>query len=328
MTLSIRIVTTDINMIQYVSTRVACTKHYVFFLTIYDTKPVKCVNRFSTSLIKNVAERRWMALATPGMLGARIREARIQRGLSQQELAEAIGFSRPAVNSWEHGRSEPSFETLQKIATVLGKPLTWFLGSEEGDKDLRHEVERKLRAEIFSGMGMKLLPVVGTIQAGIPLLAEQNIVEWLPVPRELADQADFIVKVQGDSMVGVNIHDGDYVLLRRVERQDQVKSGDIVAALVNGESTLKLLIYRGGRWYLEAANPAYDPLPVSEDVDIQVQGVFVALYTRRLAPRLPPPAGTAAPQTTEELIRELAEREGIDAAALRAFIQALRHKPG
>jgi repressor LexA len=99
------------------------------------------------------------------------------------------------------------------------------------------------------------VPVVGDIAAGAPILAEEHADEVLALPRELVGSGTvFGLRVRGESMVDAAICDGDVVVVRR---QDEAHSGEIVAAMIDGEATVKVLRRRDGHVYLEPRNPAY-----------------------------------------------------------------------
>jgi repressor LexA len=124
-----------------------------------------------------------------------------------------------------------------------------------------------------------VVPLLGRIAAGAPLLAEESIEEYLTVPVGFADGIDhFALRVRGDSMIGVGIMDGDVVVVRR---QDEADDGDIVAALLPGpaedEATVKRLRRRGSSPMLEPANPAMEPFPLGEG---RVLGKVVAVLRR------------------------------------------------
>lgn len=105
------------------------------------------------------------------------------------------------------------------------------------------------------------LPILGTIAAGEPLLAVENIEGELSVPRAMLGAADeaFLLRVRGDSMVGAHILPGDIVVIKRQQTAD---SGDLVAALIGDEATVKQLRLESGRAILMPANPAYQPIPM------------------------------------------------------------------
>jgi repressor LexA len=110
------------------------------------------------------------------------------------------------------------------------------------------------------------IPLVGKVAAGNPLLALQEYTEVIPVPEELAGTEDsFLVRVEGDSMLGDHILDGDYVL---VHPQNSADNGDIVIALLNREEVTVKRIHRNrDKITLQPSNPAYQPI-ITKDITI------------------------------------------------------------
>ncbi|MGR3875640.1 transcriptional repressor LexA [Streptomyces graminifolii] len=103
------------------------------------------------------------------------------------------------------------------------------------------------------------VPLVGRIAAGAPLLAEEMVEDVYPMPRQVVGDGDlFALTVAGDSMIGAAICDGDIVTVRR---QDSADHGDIVAALLDDEATVKVLRRQDGQVWLMPRNPAYEPIP-------------------------------------------------------------------
>ena len=102
------------------------------------------------------------------------------------------------------------------------------------------------------------VPVVGRIAAGGPILAEQEVEAVFPLPRDLVGEGDlFMLKVVGDSMIDAAICDGDWVVVRQ---QNTADNGDIVAALIDDEATVKTFKRRDGHVWLMPHNPAYAPI--------------------------------------------------------------------
>jgi len=106
------------------------------------------------------------------------------------------------------------------------------------------------------------VPVIGRIAAGGPVLAEQAVEDVFPLPRELVGSGTlFMLKVVGDSMVDAAIADGDWVVVRQ---QPNAENGDIVAAMIDGDATVKTFKRRDGHVWLLPHNPAYAPIPGDE----------------------------------------------------------------
>jgi repressor LexA len=106
------------------------------------------------------------------------------------------------------------------------------------------------------------VPVLGRIAAGGPILAEEAVEDVFPLPRELVGEGSlFLLKVVGESMVDAAICDGDWVVVRQ---QNVANNGDIVAAMIDGEATVKTFKRRGNQVWLMPHNPAFDPIPGNE----------------------------------------------------------------
>ncbi len=106
------------------------------------------------------------------------------------------------------------------------------------------------------------VPVVGRIAAGGPILAEERVEDVFPLPRTLVgDGTLFLLEVAGDSMIEAAICNGDYVVVRQ---QPTAENGEIVAAMIDGEATVKTLQRKDGRVWLLPHNPAYEPIDGSE----------------------------------------------------------------
>jgi repressor LexA len=117
--------------------------------------------------------------------------------------------------------------------------------------------------------------VVGRIAAGGPVLAEQAIEDVFPLPKEIVGEGSlFLLRVAGDSMVEAAITDRDWVVIRQ---QPTAENGDIVAAMIDGEATVKTFKRRDGHVWLLPHNPAYEPIPGD---DATVLGRVVAVLRR------------------------------------------------
>ena len=124
------------------------------------------------------------------------------------------------------------------------------------------------------------IPILGQVAAGRPLLAVENQEGELSIGSSLVGNGThFALRVQGDSMIGEGILDGDYVIVRQQEAADP---GEIVVALLGEEVTVKRLQKQGKRLILEAANDAYEPIPLTpQSLSVQILGVVVGVYRDR-----------------------------------------------
>lgn len=108
------------------------------------------------------------------------------------------------------------------------------------------------------------VPVLGRIAAGGPILAEEAVEDVFPLPRELVGEGSlFLLKVVGESMIDAAICDGDWVVVRQ---QNVADNGDIVAAMIDGEATVKTFKRARGQVWLMPHNPAFDPIPGNDAV--------------------------------------------------------------
>ena len=121
---------------------------------------------------------------------------------------------------------------------------------------------------------MVSVPIVGSVAAGEPILAQENIENYFPVPAEdMPANQSFLLRVKGDSMIRAGINSGDLVL---VEQRKNVKNGDIVVALIGDSATVKTFYKEKGHIRLQPENESMDPIIVDKDLDIlgKVFGVF------------------------------------------------------
>jgi len=141
---------------------------------------------------------------------------------------------------------------------------------------------RKARALITPVMKVRItdIPIYGQIPAGMSALTEQTIEGHVSLDARMANvsknRGTFALRVRGDSMIGAHILDGDIVIM---EENKDLHSGDIVAALIDGETTLKRYVMERGRPYLKAENPRYPNLIPARE--LKIQGVMVSLVRKQ-----------------------------------------------
>ncbi|MGB9885718.1 MAG: transcriptional repressor LexA [Moorellales bacterium] len=185
-------------------------------------------------------------------LGERIRRLREERGLSQAELARRSGLSPQYLCDIELNKANPGVRTLEKIATGLGVPPSRLL----------EDPVSLARAE-----AVVEVPVIGRVPAGGPVVSEETVIGYLPLPRRFAEEGFICLEVSGDSMEGVGIYDGDCVLVRL---QPTAENGQTVVARVDGEVTVKRFYRVGNKVRLEPANAGYRPI---EPQQVEIIGV-------------------------------------------------------
>ena len=119
------------------------------------------------------------------------------------------------------------------------------------------------------------VPMVGRIAAGGPILAEERVEEIMPLPKSLVGEGTlFLLEVVGDSMIDAAICNGDYVVVRQ---QPSAENGEIVAAMIDGEATVKTFQRKDGQVWLLPHNEAYDPI---DGTDATILGKVTAVLRR------------------------------------------------
>ncbi|MBI4971840.1 MAG: transcriptional repressor LexA [Candidatus Omnitrophica bacterium] len=168
----------------------------------------------------------------------------------------------------------PTVRDIAKVLKLAVSTVHEHLAKLREKGLLRHEAGRS-RGVWFSGRREAVeLPIVGQIAAGRPILAVEEKRDWVPLPKDLVGGGDFIIQVKGDSMTGEGIHDGDHVVIRQ---QETAADGDIVAALIDEEVTLKTIYKKKDYVILKAANPKYDDLKYPS---IKIIGKLVGLFRK------------------------------------------------
>lgn len=183
-----------------------------------------------------------------------IRESVTSRGYppSIREIGDAVGLT--STSSVAH-----QLRTLERKGYLRRDP------NRPRAVDVRGADDGAAAAPVTEVAGSDTLPeptfvpVLGRIAAGGPILAEEAVEDVFPLPRELVGEGTlFLLKVVGDSMVEAAICDGDWVVVRQ---QNVADNGDIVAAMLDGEATVKTFKRANGQVWLMPHNPAFDPIP-------------------------------------------------------------------
>jgi repressor LexA len=209
-----------------------------------------------------------------------IRDSVQKRGYppSMQEIGKAVGLASPSSVSYQ-------FSALQRKGYLHrdpGRPRTVEVRLPD------HRAVRSVRGvygtaepepyadgpEIGSAEA-KRVPFVGRIAAGIPITADEQVEDIFSLPRQLVGEGSlFMLKVAGDSMIDAAIADGDWVVIRQ---QEDAENGEIVAAMIDGEATVKTLKKVDGHTWLIPHNPAYSPII---DDQATILGKLVAVLRR------------------------------------------------
>jgi repressor LexA len=184
---------------------------------------------------------------------------------SVREIGEAVGLVSPSSVAYQ-------LKELEKKNYLRRDPNRPRAVDVRTPTDLTPEEDEALRA---ARPAPAYVPLVGRIAAGGPILAEQSIEDVFPLPRELVGEGTlFTLQVKGDSMLEAAICDGDWVVVRQ---QPTANNGEIVAAMIDGEATVKTYRHRDGHVWLLPRNPAFDPI---NGDDATILGRVVAVLRR------------------------------------------------
>lgn len=173
----------------------------------------------------------------------RIKEVRESLAMNKSEFAVYLNTSVATITRYEHEDMGVALDAVERIAKRVGVAPGWLLGWGD-EKYLGESVARRM------------IPIVGVIAAGLPILAQENIEEYVCTPNRV--HADFCLRIKGDSMIGARILDGD---IAYIKQQSTIESGEVAAVLVDNENaTLKRIFIGSGTVTLHAENPNYPDL--------------------------------------------------------------------
>ena len=196
----------------------------------------------------------------------RLKESRSSIGYSQQKLAEKIGVSRSTIAMWETGGSQPDNEALVKLSSVLDVSIDYLLG--QTPNPAVKPASTAVRINVY-----------GSVPAGIPVEAIEDIVDWEEIPSSMTTggQEYIGLRVRGDSMYPKYM-DGDTVI---IHLQPDCESGQDAVVYINGyDATLKKVIKKQDCIILQPLNPAYEPRVCSyndEDEPVKILGIVVEI---------------------------------------------------
>ncbi len=174
----------------------------------------------------------------------KLKEFRKQKGVNQETLAAFLGVTQATLSGWENEKYEMDNKSLLKCADYFGVSIDELMG-------------RTSSVAESSKKGLKI-PVLGSVAAGIPIEAIEDIVDYEEISEGLASRGQFFgLKIKGSSMEP-RIKDGDVVIVRQ---QPEVESGDVAIVIVNGDSaTCKKVVINDNGITLIPFNPTYEPV--------------------------------------------------------------------
>ncbi len=194
--------------------------------------------------------------------GDKLKALRVERNLTQDELAKILGTSKQVISRYENNLRSPKVDIVSQYADLLGVSVDYLADNSLPAGD-----------NILPMPQMKAVPLLGTIACGEPILAAENIEGDVSMPEHVI--ADFALRCKGDSMIEARIFDGDIVYIRQ---QPSVDNGEIAAVLIGDEATLKRVYVYPEKLVLSPANHNYEPfIYVGDEISsIRILGKAVA----------------------------------------------------
>lgn len=201
-------------------------------------------------------------------MGTIIKKRREQLGISQEQLANILGYkSRSSINKIELNHTDLPQSKIVALAKALSVTPAYLMGWE----DLEQSTPKS------NGYPTVRIPVLGDVAAGVPILAQQDIIGYEDIPADMAKTGEYFgLKIKGDSMEP-KIHDNDIVI---VKSMSDAENNDIVIAMINNEATCKRLHKYSNSVVLTAINSDYKPIEVTPDENIQILGKVVMSISR------------------------------------------------
>lgn len=218
-------------------------------------------------------------------LGELVREYRAEHNMNMQDFADRCGLSKAYISILERninpstGRPPvPSLETIKSISKALDMDFNDIISALDNNQRISwispQSPSGLLPSNVTPLPPMKKVPLVGQIACGAPILAEQNISDYIDLPSHI--HADYALTCKGDSMINLGIQEGDIVYIRQ---QEEVENGQVAAVMVgDDEATLKRFYHEGDVVQLIAENPTVAPrVYIGEAIrQVRVVGLAVA----------------------------------------------------
>ena len=198
----------------------------------------------------------------PEKFAERLRELMSDAGDTIYSLAESVQVSPSSISKYTNSAMAPRIPVIDTIARKYKVNPVWLMGAD---------VEKYL--EDGNLPEPRKIPVVGTIAAGLPILAQENIIAYDYVYDD--QDITFALRVKGDSMIGARLQEGDSVY---IHKQDDVDNGDIAAVLIDDEAVIKRIYKYNGMVVLKSENPAYKDIIInkSDRKDVKILGKAVS----------------------------------------------------
>ena len=193
----------------------------------------------------------------------RLKELRVSKELSQDDLAKALGLAKSSISMYEKGKRKPSFEVLESLADFFNVDMDYLLG----------KTDKTTLIPLPRGSALKKVPMLGYAAAGKPLEDLNQDVFYVNIDDKY--DVDFCITVSGDSMIGANIFDGDIIFIKKTS---VVSNGSVACIQIDREKVCLKRFYKNGDMVtLVSENPRYPPMVFTKDncESLQILGLAV-----------------------------------------------------
>lgn len=193
----------------------------------------------------------------------RLKDLRVSKELSQDDLAKTLGLAKSSISMYEKGKRKPSFEVLESLADFFNVDMDYLLG----------KTDKTTLIPLPHGSTLKKVPMLGYAAAGKPLEDLNQDVFYVNIDNKY--DVDFCITVSGDSMIGANIFDGDIIFIKKTS---EVANGRIACVQIDREKVCLKRFYKNGDMVtLVSENPRYPPMVFTKDncESLQILGLAV-----------------------------------------------------
>lgn len=189
----------------------------------------------------------------------RLAKAMEIRSMTQTDLHNLTKINKSSISTYLKGEYEAKQDKVDLLSRALRVSPAWLMGYDISMDGMSTDFDETTLPG-YIPISKRKIPLLGTVAAGEPIFADENIEEYLPIDDTI--HADFALHVKGNSMIGANIHDGDIVLVRK---QNDVDDGQIGIVLKDDEATIKRVYHGKDHLTLIAENPDYAPIICSAE---------------------------------------------------------------
>jgi repressor LexA len=192
-----------------------------------------------------------------------------EKNIDRRELSEKVNIPYSTLSDWINAKKYPRIDNIEILANYLKIDKSDLI--EPPKIKIREDVKPLIKHTLRQISNKTAVPLIGTIAAGTPILAEQNIERYFDIDTSI--HCDFCLKIEGNSMIEADIHNNDIVFIRQ---QPTLEIGEIGAFLIGEEATLKRFYRTEDSIILQPANVEHPPQVYGSDSEIKILGKLVA----------------------------------------------------